>query len=171
MIELRVGDQLVRFDRDLTIAAYSHVERGDADRCGCLPCRNFALLRGTAYPPDFREFLAALGIDPNKEGEAFHYGPKEGQHLYGGWFYFVGELAEKGEQLVELEGGFQYFVSTAFPKPPAPFGKNVAAVEFTTLLPWRIDQKSDPHEDAMHEVEDIMQRYQNALRSLARSGE
>ncbi len=33
-----------------------------------------------------------------------HCGPVEGDlHFYEGWFYFVGEVAEKGERLVEIE--------------------------------------------------------------------
>jgi hypothetical protein len=60
----------------------------------CAGCRNPMAQRDVAYPAAFRELLDRLGIDPNKEGEAVAYGPLEnGLHHYGGWFFFVGDLA------------------------------------------------------------------------------
>jgi len=91
--ELRLGDQLVRYDRDATLAAYAQLQHGDAERCGCAGCRNFIAGREQAFPDAFRTFLAELGIDPNKEGEAIHYGPVDGDlDFLRRWFYFVGEL-------------------------------------------------------------------------------
>src|SRR5713226_775559 len=75
MAELRLGDQLVRYDRDATLAAYAELQHGDAERCGCSGCRNFIAARAQAFPDTFRNFLAELGIDANKEGEAIYYGP------------------------------------------------------------------------------------------------
>jgi hypothetical protein len=92
MTELRIGDQLIRFDRDATVLAYSQIPQGDADRCDCSGCRNFALQREKIYPDAFRALLNVLGIDHHKEGEAIHYGPKGALHFYGGWFHFVGVL-------------------------------------------------------------------------------
>jgi len=144
MTELRIGDQLIRFDREATIAAYSQVPHGDADRCSCSGCRNFALLRGKIYPDAFRELLDKLGIDPKKEGEAVHYGPKGNGHLYGGWFYFVGEVMEAGEASSKAGDGFQYWTGTSFPRPQAAFGKTVAALEFMAQLPWVLEEPYDP---------------------------
>ncbi len=158
MTELRVGDQLVRFDREATITAYSAIAEGWAERCNCSGCRNFVVARGQAFPNDFRTVLSELGIDPLREGEAVHYGPVEGNlHFYGGWFYLVGELIEVGERLTtiplpgsqfrirQLPGpreGFQYWFDSSFARPPTVFGKTVVAVEFSTLLPWVLE---DPH--------------------------
>jgi len=153
--ELRLGDQLVRHDRDATLAAYAQLQQGCAEKCGCAGCRNFIAAREQAFPDMFRTFVAEIGIDPNKEGEAIHYGPVDGNlHFYGGWFYFVGELIEVGERFttISLPGssslirqlpgpgeGFQYWFSTSFARPPAVFGSKVRAVEFTTLIPWVLD--------------------------------
>jgi len=166
--DLRIGDQLIRFDRDVTVAAYLQVPHGQANDCPCSGCRNFALLREKIYPTEFRNLLDTIGIDGNKEGEAVHYGPVEGSlHFYGGWFYFVGEVAEKGERLVEIgnleargfkdvktmtghdaHGEFQYFCSWIFPRPPAIFGSQVATLEFATRLPWVLDTPYDPVAEA-----------------------
>ena len=110
-----MGDQFIRFDREATVAAYSSIPRGDADRCTCQGCRNFALQRGEIYPEAFRQLLNTLGIDWIKEGEAVRNGPIGDGHSYGGWFYFVGELIEKGERCVHLSKEFEYFIGTAFP--------------------------------------------------------
>jgi len=78
MDELRLGDQLVRHDRDATLAVYPQLQQGWAEKCGCAGCRNFIAAREQAFPDVFRTFLPELGIDPNKEGEAIHYGPVDG---------------------------------------------------------------------------------------------
>ena len=159
MTELRLGDQLYRFDRGATIAAYSALSEGWADRCTCSGCRNFVRQRGSIYPAEFSALLETLGIDPHKEGEAVHYGPTRELHFYGGWFYFVGEVLQMGESIVTISLGptpidsnyraspvpdkFQYFIRPGFPQPPAAFGETVVAVEFSTLLPWVLE---DPYE-------------------------
>jgi hypothetical protein len=187
MTELRIGDQLIRFDLDATLLAYSQLEQGDADRCTCTGCRNFALLREKVYPDTFRNLLGQLGIDPRKEGEAVHYGPRGDLQSYGGSFYFVGEVIDEGEHLLEirnLEGTgltkitqerrvsnatFQYWFSKSFPKPPELFGKPVAAVEFMTELPWVLDVAYDAFADTkMAKAEGVMDRYEDTLRDLAK---
>lgn len=169
MSEFQIGNQRVRFDRKATVLAYSKVPRGDADRCTCTGCQNFALLRGRIYPDVFRDLLENLGIDQGKEGEAVHYGPSDDLHLYGGWFYFVGELVKAGERRAATGTEFQYWFSNSFPQPPGAFTKPVAAVEFITKLPWILDVPYDPLADTqLVKATDIMGRYKNALRALAR---
>jgi hypothetical protein len=100
---------------------------------------NFAAQRHSAYPETFRLLLDQLGIDSEKEGEAYECGPDGDLTVYGGWFYFVGELVEQGERMsTDAASGFQYWFASPghFPKPHFDFGKNVAAVEFVTKLPW-----------------------------------
>ena len=140
MNQLRIGDQLIRYDRTATVAAYSQMKQAGADLCTCSGCRNFALLRDKVYPDRFRELLKTLGIDARKEAEAVHYGPKDPSHLYGGWFYFVGEIIEAGQDRSTAGKGFQYWAGTSFPAPPVSFGKTVAAIEFMTQLPWVLDE-------------------------------
>ena len=144
MEELRLGDQLVRFDHDATVAAYALMPQGDGDRCGCVHCRNFAAQRGSIYPPNFRLLLAQIGIDPAKEGEVFDMvGPfNERLRPTGGWFYFVGEFIERGEKRVD-EGEFQYWFQPSFPRPPDSFGQSVVAIEFSVRVPWVLDE--DPY--------------------------
>jgi hypothetical protein len=143
MDELRLGDQVASYDREATRAAYEALPYGGAERCGCVYCRNFATQRGSAYPKSFRELLLKMGIDPDKEGEVYDMmGPFEDRiRPTGGWFYFVGELLEKGEKLIS-DGDFKYWFQPSFPRPPACFGEHVAAIEFATNIPWVL--KEDP---------------------------
>ena len=101
--EMQVGDQEIRHDRDRTQLVYSGIEKGDADECGCIYCRNFAAQRESAYPESFKRLLDQLGIDPAKEGEVYEAGPAEGgRFTYGGWFYFVGEMIEAGRSFLDV---------------------------------------------------------------------
>jgi len=166
MTKLRIGDQLIDFDREATVAAYSQVSQGWVDRCTCQGCRNFALQRDSVYPVEFRDLLSTLGIDPAKEGEAVHYGPKGDFHSYGGWLYLVGEVLEKGESVVSVQAKdhsrgfhrievlpsssaeFKHRFTWVFPKPPASFGPRVTALEFFTLLTWVLGESWDPNADS-----------------------
>lgn len=141
MQELRLGDQLIRYDREATITAYKALPSGHADTCPSITCRNFAVQRATIYPQAFRALLDQLGIDPDKEGEVYDkVGPFDDKiRPTGGWFYFVGELIEKGERLMQV-GDFQYWFQPSFPRPPASFGEFVAAIEFAVQLPWVSDE-------------------------------
>ena len=187
MAELRLGDQLVRYDRDATVAAYAQLQNGDAERCGCSGCRNFISAREQAFPRQFKVLLAELGIDLTKDGEVVDFGVVDGgMHYYEGWFYFVGELIVIGERLIriaaELNAGqlalasngtasFEYWFSSSFARPPAVFGNAVTAVEFTTRIPWVLDEPYDPsfqQKKMMEKAEDVVTRYQNTLRGLAK---
>ena len=145
MDQIQAGDQIIRYDCERTQAAYSTMANGDADRCGCSSSLNYAAQRRTAFPDDFRTLLSRLGIDPEKEGEAYECGPDGELHVYGGWFYFVGEFAQPGERLMaDPSSGFQYWFAEAknLPKPQVDFGDKVLAVEFVTKLPWVISRQS-----------------------------
>ena len=143
MEQMHRGDQIIYYDKQRTIEAYASLRMGACEECGCTYCRNFAAQRDKAYPDDFRLILGSLGIDFTKEGEVYECGPEDDLSLYGGWFYFAGQLIQAGERLTGASSGFQYYFVDAkrLPKPPASFGANVAAIEFYTKIPWVL---SDP---------------------------
>ncbi len=143
MEQLQSGDQTIRYDREQTGRAYAELKSGDAERCGCSYCRNFATQRSTVYPENFRRLLDQLGVDSEKEGEVYECGPEGSLRVYGGWFYLVGELIEPGERMTDTGSGFQYYFVDAkrLPKPKANFGQTVLAVEFSTKLPWVISEQ------------------------------
>jgi len=134
---------VIRFDRERTAQAYSSMKGGDAERCGCSSCRNFAAQRSTVYPENFRRLLDQLGVNVEKEGEVYECGPEGSLRIYGGWFYLVGELIEPGERLTDAGSGFQYYFVDAkhLPKPKTNFGQSFIAVEFSTKLPWVISEQ------------------------------
>jgi hypothetical protein len=77
MDRIQSGDQIIRFDREQTRNAYSAMKDGEAERCGCSSCLNFAAQRTTVYPQDFLVLLNQLGIDPEKEGEFMNMVPTD----------------------------------------------------------------------------------------------
>ncbi len=140
MTRLKLGDQEIAHDRELTAAAYRDISVAGPEKCGCAGCRNFIAQRESAYPQQFLSLLDQLGIDPKKEGEVYESGPfPDGTHVYGGWLYFAGRMVTAGEYLVET-GPFKYFIGTRFPPPPKAFaGQAVLTVEFLTTLLWVIE--------------------------------
>ena len=137
MDQIQFGDQIIRIDNPRTRTAYELMTHGDADRCGCRYCLNFAAQRSSVYPAEFVSVLDQIGIDPAKEGEVYELGLEGERRIYGGWFYFAGEIAESGERNSTL-ANFEYWFADAkhLPKPATDFGDKVAAVEFMTKLPW-----------------------------------
>jgi hypothetical protein len=144
MMQLQVGDQMLRYDRARTETAYSTMETGYAERCGCAYCRNFAAQRSVAYPLEFREMLKQLGIDHTKEGEVFECSSDGCLWRYDGWFYLSGELVEPGERMTDAGSGLQFYFADAsrLPSPALDFGNCVLAVEFTGVkVPWIISKQ------------------------------
>jgi hypothetical protein len=137
MTAIQVGDQTIRYDRDATAAIYVSLQHGFAENCGCLFCKNFAAQRNLVYPASFKALLEQLGIDPNKEAEVFEYGPVEdGYHLYGGWFYFVGEMVKAGERNSNAGGQFEFWFTSIGPDAAAFHAGPRLTLEFTTHLKW-----------------------------------
>lgn len=92
------GDWTYSVDREATVAAYRAVKHGGSETCECTGCKNFLLARAKVFPTAFLALLDQLGIDPLKDGEAYHTARiSPGRHIYGGWFHFVGTLEENGD--------------------------------------------------------------------------
>ncbi len=89
--------------------------------------------------------LEKIGIDPRKEGEVYEVAPEGDRRIYGGWFYFAGEIAKGGERNSTL-ANFEYWFADAkgLPQPAGDFGESVAAVEFVTKLPWVLADSQPP---------------------------
>jgi hypothetical protein len=131
-------------DRQATVAAYQLAERGGCDTCDCIYCRNFRLARKHVFPPEFLTLLEQLGIDPWKEGEAYHNARlAPGRHHYGGWFHFVGSLDAKADSpYVILPDGFESWIQ-AESAPCLASLKGLPLVEVDFLcdaVPWLLDE-------------------------------
>jgi hypothetical protein len=91
-----VGPWVIRAYPDFTRQCYAAIEEGGSNRCGCDNCKNFALVRDRAYPPEMLAAIESFGIDYRKESEVHYYGKATaGLHTYRGWFYVAGSI-EKG---------------------------------------------------------------------------
>jgi hypothetical protein len=75
----------------------------------------------------------------------YEVGPEGDLRIYGGWFYFVGEVANLGERNSALTNFEFWFVDAKrLPKPVADFSDKIAAVEFITKLPWVLPNQPEP---------------------------
>jgi hypothetical protein len=69
-----LGDWEYSNDRAATEGAYTQVGPSGAEACNCSTCRNYVAVGQRVLPPAFVAFLHSVGIDPMKEGEAYHLG-------------------------------------------------------------------------------------------------
>jgi hypothetical protein len=146
MIEMHLGDQTLRYDREATAAIYASMKNGWAEDCGCVGCRNLMAQRDAIYPAAFRELLHQLGIDPNKESEAVADGPlANGLHHYGGWFFFVGELVAAGEGVLPVSDSpyFNCFFTRVGPCPKQFRDGPKLAIEFEAHFKWILEESWD----------------------------
>ncbi len=91
-------------DVESTREAYSKIERGGAEECGCQKCLNFVISRKIIYPEDVLILFGRLGIDFTKEVEVYHDGiSKNGSHCYSGWFHCVGYLESPSSNVILAE--------------------------------------------------------------------
>jgi len=138
-----IGQSEYSFDRIATEAAYAKVDRSGAEACVCDACRNYVAVRARLLPECFVSFLKSVGVDPNKEAEAYHMGRvAAGKHFYGGWYHFVGELHKTGDFPPIAAGDeFSFFLCRAnAPHLRALDGHKLVEVEFEArAVPWVID--------------------------------
>lgn len=80
----------------------------------------FAAQLSSVFPDEFRFLLKNIGIDPLKEGEVYELGPEGDRRIYGGWFYFSGEIIKAGERNVTppLTSSIGSLMANAFRNPP-----------------------------------------------------
>ncbi len=151
--QIRIGQQVIRFDHEATIAFYERtLTKPGTEKCNCTYCKNFAAQRTAVYPEQFRDLLNKLGADSSKELEAFDYDFGQNnphRHLYGGWFVFCGELIEGAEWRPEDRGAdFSYWFTANFPTGGLP-QRQLCAVEFLTSVPWVLPET--PEQNPTHD--------------------
>lgn len=130
-------------DRRATVDAYGRAERGGADSCACVGCRNFSVARASVFPGPFLQLLDKLGIDPLKDAEVYHVARlNPDHHAYGGWYHFVGTLVETGDfPVVDFGNGFTvYMCRASAPRLESLEGFLVVQLEFRTEnVPWLLN--------------------------------
>ena len=148
---LRIGNQLICIDRRCTTEAYSQISTPGSEECGCAMCRNYIAQRSTIYPLSFLTLLQQLGIDAAKAGEVYYLAPNsKGKRLYGGWFFFCGEIIEAGDKQYSQDG-VSYFIKgpsdMPSPYPRDRFGPHPLALDFSIEIPWVLSADEDPDPD------------------------
>ena len=140
---------IIEYDDMFTQQILKNVVSGPQS-CGCGNCKNFILARDKVYPDDLKKLLEQLGIDYQKETEICHFNRiKAGQHFYGGWFHFVGEIKETFEYKVINIGGrvpdienFAWSFSERHDLVPKEFGQApVVQLDWLAVVPWLMESE------------------------------
>ncbi|HNH88300.1 MAG TPA: hypothetical protein PLX46_02680 [Thiobacillaceae bacterium] len=131
-------------DPEHTRATYSEMSMGGSQKCGCDGCRNFQLVRNSAFPPEVIQFFEVAGIDITKDAEVYEYGEiAPGIHSYGGEYYFLGKIIKQPSGEVSLQPGFRFVLTTPSPLMPPNFrGEESLCFLFEAELPWVIGNGS-----------------------------
>lgn len=141
MTEFTFGAYRLLVDVEATRAWYDRC--GDATGgCDCAYCRNYAEAVG-GLPPEVGAFLAPLGLDLHKPGDATEYGPAEGGRRYMPLWHLAGRLLEAGEEPLVLSPG----VTASFTTDAGPFLKDFPEPFFqcrlSMTLPWVLEEPED----------------------------
>ncbi|MGB4776049.1 MAG: hypothetical protein WBP45_12800 [Daejeonella sp.] len=152
MITVKFRNLELLADKQLTKLTYDKELAGGAESCGCNYCKNFANYRDKAYPEEIKQLFIELGIDYKKESEICHYYKQDnGQHFYGGWFHFKGQVTGKeddntaeSESVLDLMPitkdfsiGFRAGNALTFFEDK----ENLVQVEFNVTIPWTISEE------------------------------
>jgi len=131
-------------DHEATVKAYLATEFGGAESCKCNGCRNFIAVRDKVLPDEFLALLHPLGIEHAKDGEVYHLAQTApGEHLYGGWFHFAGQLDKTGDfPAVEITDDFKVWMCSTS-APPIDALKNTPRVQLEFQIgkvPWILNE-------------------------------
>jgi hypothetical protein len=146
------GKWRLECDPEATRQAYHRISVGSPEACGCRKCQNFAVARSHVYPPAVLSLFRQLGINSQHEAEIYHMGRLgTGEHLYGGWFHFVGAIISEGDTIgpFDMEQGdhvpFRLFFANSSGLLEESFvGQPVVQLEFVAHVPWLLGS-SEPN--------------------------
>lgn len=134
MLDERVGGYHIQVDVEATRKWYD-IYGEPAGGCDCAYCRNFTAAVET-LPPGVGEFLARLGLDLRKPGDASECGPVEGGRLYLPLYHLAGRLLEKGEEPLLLAKGVNAWFATGRGPFLRDFPEPCFQCWLSVTLPW-----------------------------------
>jgi hypothetical protein len=159
METLSAGRWEVNVDQSATRTVNSQRKNGEAEKCGCLYCRNYAAAR-KHIPAEAIDLLDKLGIDPKLESHVSHCAEMGNRlHLYTGFFHFVGSLVAGADVKSRVKDGVKEFTFEPLSErfsfgftadtqllPDSFGGMQCVQLEFAVELPWVLEEP--PEENA-----------------------
>ena len=138
MTRVHYRDWVFDCDVEGTRKAYEEIPAGGVDTCDCSGCRNFLAQRESAFPKEVLTLFSQLGINYERDAEIYHVCRLDsGMHSYGGWFHFMGSIAEQpnGPATISEHFTIDFMVNNAL--AAKAFEKHkLVQVEITAELPW-----------------------------------
>jgi hypothetical protein len=144
---VQFGIYSVACDVEATRLAYRRIPFGDAERCGCMACRNFVAVGERAYPFDVLALFRQLGIDYRRPSHVYSYGQVgDGRYHYEGWFHFVGRVDQRLDAWEQVTDHFWlWFHARPALVPDAFAGQSLGVLEFINkAVPWVQDSIPPP---------------------------
>ena len=134
MLDERMGGYRIQVDVEATRNWYD-LYGEPAGGCDCAYCRNFTAAVET-LPPEVGDFLARLGLDLRRPGDASECGPAEGGRLYTPLWHLAGRLLEEGEGPLLLAQGVKAWFATGQGPFLRDFPESFFQCGLELTLPW-----------------------------------
>ena len=143
LTHLNLGGTTVKVDKERTDQAYIRMRSNGRKGCSCAYCENYHTQLPDLLPPPVKAFFTLAGIDPRLPAEVYQfYEIKAGLHLYGGEYYFFGEVDPIDIKSLEASHAFHISLGTPSPLIPQEFREEGAVCfEFVMPLPWMIERQ------------------------------
>ncbi len=138
---LNVGGYTLKIDPSTTRDCYNRGVEGPAS-CACWYCRNWIAGRERLLPVEVRDLLSQLGVPNDGEIEVWQFPGDSTTHGYGGWYMFVGVLANAPPDTSRefLLGGWLLSFSSGTSYPVDAFADQpVVELHFITRADTYID--------------------------------
>ena len=109
-------------------------------QCPCAFCMNFRALGTTPFPEDVLGFFDAAGIDLSQPAETYEYHEtSQGKHLYGGEYYFFGDVPLGDSSELDTSGVFDFVFTSPSPLAQEKFKvEGAVCFQFIVEVPWVI---------------------------------
>ena len=144
------NDWIIEIDIQRTRKFYE--EYDIEEDCKCNNCMNYRV-NCDFMSPELLDFFNQLGVDPRKEGEFMSfYLNNNNEVLYLGFYHLVGKILEgpkkvsdkwQSTNLIKIDNFEFAFSSAEIACVPEDFPEPIIQLEFSSFIPWRLEEKHD----------------------------
>jgi hypothetical protein len=137
-MRIEIGKFVLEVDSERTKRTYLEIQKGNAERCGCVYCRNYLAAFEQCFPDEVLKFFSNAGIDPKKDAEVYELGEiATGIRLYGGEYYLWGVIITKpnGKQVLSKRFKFEFSQPSILAQDQFQ-SEGSLRFEFNAELPW-----------------------------------
>ena len=137
-MRIQLGDYVLEVDSERTKSTYIEIEKGGAETCKCVGCKNYVAALPGSLPDEVLQFFYSTGIDPKKNAEVYEQGEiLPGIHSYGGEYYLWGSIVSEPKREHVLSKGFRFAFMKPSPLAQKQFrNEGALCFYFNAEIPW-----------------------------------